>query len=106
VSIVTVGVIFVLCIFFSCWVSTLLLVLSYYDGACGRIVGDSPTFGFRRVSMPASGPEDILKGRLIVGILDYYPSMLSLSTCRPAVAEKVIDIHLPEATWTLIVSRV
>ena len=96
-SSVTVGVILVACVFFSCWVSALLLVLSYYGEACGRSVGDSPTFGFRRVSMPASGPEDILKGPLIVGILDRYPPMLYLLTCWPAVADKVINIHLPEA---------
>jgi hypothetical protein len=56
--------------------------------ACGRSVGDSPTFVFRRVSMLASGPGDILKGPLIVGILNHYPSMLYLSTCRLAADEK------------------
>lgn len=55
--------------------------------------------------MPANGPGDILKGRPVVGILDHYPFMLYLSTCRPTVADKVIDIHLPEADLMCITGQ-
>ena len=49
-----------------------LFVPSYCGGGCGRGVDGSPTLGFRRVSMPATGPGDILNGPLIVGILHHY----------------------------------